>query len=499
MTIDGPTTAGTADPEELGNLAREAMRSGREEDALPTLRAAAERNKDALLWSWTARLEQSLDEHERALACYTEALRIAPDLFRVVHYNAQCRLEAGLPAVAEFEHARTLRPRNSAALINLTAALAAEGQGQRAATELETALEQDPMWTAGHERFAQLMGTLGRGAEATSSLESAIARLPAEAALWESLLYVQLRRGAYDSLAEIVARARPVGVESAEFPIYDAIHAAESADEAFPTSLFESAPGDAGPSLASWRVRHLLRVGEVEAALPILDEGLREQPNPELWALATTAWRLAGDERSQWLENPALVAVEDVSDSLPPRDALAGVLRNLHGSAGEYLDQSVRGGTQTSGSLFNHVDPTIRAVRSAVVDAVRRYVDALPPLDPRHPLLREQRDRRVRFSGSWSVRLGSGGRHTNHIHPLGWISSALYISLPEIAKDETEGAGWLTLGEPDDRLGLGVGPSRTIEPMVGQLALFPSWMWHGTRPFGQGERLTIAFDVMRPY
>ena len=41
-------------------------------------------------------------------------------------------------------------------------------------------------------------------------------------------------------------------------------------------------------------------------------------------------------------------------------------------------------------------------------------------------------------------------------------------------------------------------PCRKIEPKPGHLVLFPSWMWHGTVPFTQGERLTVAFDVRPP-
>ena len=37
-----------------------------------------------------------------------------------------------------------------------------------------------------------------------------------------------------------------------------------------------------------------------------------------------------------------------------------------------------------------------------------------------------------------------------------------------------------------------------IEPKPGRLALFPSTMWHGTVPFDDGERLTIAFDIRTP-
>ena len=102
--------------------------------------------------------------------------------------------------------------------------------------------------------------------------------------------------------------------------------------------------------------------------------------------------------------------------------------------------------------------------------------------------------RKIRFSGAWSVCLRGGGTHTNHVHPQGWLSSALYIALPPtIGPDEQQ--GWLKLGEPDAALGLDLPPRRLVEPRPGRLALFPSWMWHGTRPFAQGERLTVAFDV----
>ncbi len=57
--------------------------------------------------------------------------------------------------------------------------------------------------------------------------------------------------------------------------------------------------------------------------------------------------------------------------------------------------------------------------------------------------------------------------------------------------------GWLSLGEcrelvPD------LSPVRLIEPRPGRLVLFPSTIWHGTRPFPSGERLTVAFDIALP-
>jgi hypothetical protein len=79
---------------------------------------------------------------------------------------------------------------------------------------------------------------------------------------------------------------------------------------------------------------------------------------------------------------------------------------------------------------------------------------------------------------------------------MGWLSSALYIVLPP---DVAEGhKGWLALGEPDAELKLDLAPVRMVEPRQGRLALFPSSMWHGTRPFDSGERMTVAFDVAVP-
>jgi hypothetical protein len=145
--------------------------------------------------------------------------------------------------------------------------------------------------------------------------------------------------------------------------------------------------------------------------------------------------------------------------------------------------------------LLARSDPVIAEVREVLREAVRQFVAAMPPADPRHPTLRWNRDERPRFAGSWSVRLNGAGFHASHHHPQGWISSALYVAVPGSLAD---GEGRLSLGAGPEALRTGVGPRRVIEPKPGRLALFPSWMWHGTSPFQQGERMTIAFDIARP-
>jgi tetratricopeptide (TPR) repeat protein len=497
--VTGDPTAALDDDEAVAELAESALHSGQETSAIPVVRAAAERRRSAILWQWTALLQRAADEHQDALNSFEQAARLAPRDFKIAHGYAHTAMEAGFDAVGLFEHARSLSPRDEAVLIGLAAAEAAAGRGESGANRLRAALESAPMWILGHEQLAQLLSTLGRADEATHSLELAIGRFPREPLLRDALLNLELRRGRYDRLQDLVGEARAAAVQMPELAIFEAIHAAEYDSELYPEALFGPASRRFDQILDTWRVRHLLRAGAPEAALPILDRRLSGPQSSELWAYAATAWRMTGDRRAEWLaEQLELVQVFDLSAALPPLNALADFLRTLHRGRGEYLDQSVRGGSQTDGPLFTRIDPMIRDVRAAVVSAVEDYVRHLPPPDANHPLLGRRRDRPVRFSGSWSVRLLSGGKHSNHVHPQGWISSALYIALPAHTLGERADAGWFTMGDPDELLGLTIGPSRTIEPVAARLVLFPSYLWHGTVPFAEGERLTVAFDVRPP-
>ena len=150
----------------------------------------------------------------------------------------------------------------------------------------------------------------------------------------------------------------------------------------------------------------------------------------------------------------------------------------------------MRGGTQTDRSLLLRHEPELRAVRSKLMTGVQRFIASLPPADPAHPLLGRPRGD-LRIAGSWSVRLGPGGFNVAHTHPLGWISSAFYVALPDGGV-----GGALRLGAPPPELGLDLSPYAEIEPEPGRLLLFPSTMWHETTPIEGGERLNIAFDIV---
>jgi tetratricopeptide (TPR) repeat protein len=490
--------SGRADPDALAELARAAVREGEEERALPLLASSARRSGNPRLWQWTGLLQRALDQHEAALNSFAEAARLAPADPSIAHGRARVALEAGLDAVALFEQAWRLAPSEGDVLIGRAAAQMATGRGEQAATELDGILAHAPLWLQGHQQLAQLRSTLGRADQASASLERALDALPEEAELWRGLFDLHIGREDYERLGESLERAKAAPVWEA-LRGYEAIAVSELGDAERADALFQAAPAAARPPLGIWHIRHLLRTGRARDALALIDEELQSERAALIWPYAATAWRLTGDPRGEWLQSdPRLIAVTDLGRELPPLARIAALLRSLHVAKGEYLDQSVRGGTQTDGPLFSRIEPEIRATREAIVRAVGRYLGQLPPIAAGHPLLGLRRDRRARFAGSWSVRLRGAGHHSNHVHVQGWISSALYISLPARQQAEHPHAGWLTVGQPPAQLRLDLPPTRSIEPKGGQLVLFPSWMWHGTRPFAEGERLTVAFDVAPP-
>jgi tetratricopeptide (TPR) repeat protein len=490
--------SGAAGAQTFDELARAALSEGEEEAALKKLLPAAERSNEALLWQWAGLLQRSLDEHEVAIGSFARAAALAPNDAGVAHGRARVSLEAGVDAVDLYLRARTLAPTDGAVALGLAAARNAAGEGELAAGELRALVDSAPAWTEGHEQLAQLLSTLGHKERATEPLEAAIARFPRQESLWLTLFRLDVLREDYAALQRDIERAEAAGIPVNALALHRAIVAAEVDDSPLPDALFK-VEGEVASQLGIWRIRHLLRVGLVDQALALIDPELATERAWSVWPYASLAWRLSGDPRSHWLDgDDKLVQVFDLAPTLPPLDELANTLRALHLAKGEYVDQSVRGGTQTDGPLLSRIDPVIRQLRHAIVGAVEAYRSKLPRSDPRHPLLSQRRDRRIRFSGSWSIRLRGGGRHANHVHPQGWISSALYISLPPAAEADRKDAGWFTLGQPQDQLGIDLPPWRNIEPKLGHLVLFPSWMWHGTVPFAEGERLTVAFDVRPP-
>lgn len=491
-------SARLTDPQSVIARGMELLRGGCAEVLFPLARNAARRfPADARIQQLFGLAAQGSQRSRIALQAFAAAARLVPRDALIAHSHARTALEAGKPAVALFDRARELAPADGGVLLGRAAAQVAEGRGGQAMADLSEVLAANPRWLDGHRSLAHLRGQLGLPPDA--AIRAAIAAQPRAAELHHLLVATFLEARDLGSAAEALDAARRTIATSRWGDLMDAHIASESGALSDASARFAALPEPGDANEASLHVRYLLRAERPTDASALLDAWEGRDPAHLLWPYRSLAWRMTGDPRHAWLEgDPRLVGVYDIANEVGDLGQLAQHLRALHFATAAPLDQSVRGGTQTDGNLLLRDDPPLQALRQAVMRAVSRHVAQLPPPAQGHPTLIAQRDP-LRIAGSWSVRLAGSGHHADHVHSQGWLSSAFYVALPEtIAPDDGgQAEGWLSLGEVRDIVP-GLAPLRLVEPRPGRLVLFPSVMWHGTRPFPEGERLTVALDIARP-
>lgn len=373
-------------------------------------------------------------------------------------------------AELEFRHALQLRSGDSSAHIALAELIwLRTGDVMSATAGLDDALRKNSDLVALRVAKARLMSTCGDTINALATLELGLGRAPDD---------VHLRLAAAQTV---------LGVDPPR-ALAHAEHAFKSAPRQSPVVAIY---GDA-----------LFAAGRIADAEKVATHGLAINPDDNhSIALLGSAWRATGNPRQQELSDytnfiratPLDTPAGWASLSDYVKD-LASSLDRLHQYNAHPVDQSLRSGSQVDVSPAFSDDPVIRAFAQAIDGPIRRYMHALG----RGPdVLRRRNTMNYRLNGVWSVRLRPLGHHLNHFHGQGWLSSACYIKLPpSLGK---EGAGWLKFGEPSFASPVELGPEYILKPEEGLLALFPSWMWHGTVPFTgalQDRRLTMAFDVL---
>lgn len=236
-----------------------------------------------------------------------------------------------------------------------------------------------------------------------------------------------------------------------------------------------------------------------EDAHALLQAGLNQSPNNQLLlALVATLLRKMGRDHRHLYNYNAFVKAYDLtppdgySDMTAFNTALKARLDQLHVYKAAPINQTLKSGSQTELDLALIDDPILQSFFMAVDQPIREYIDGLDN-NPNHPLSR-RRGKRYRISGAWSIRLSENGHHINHVHPMGWLSSAYYVDLPKSVNEDNR-EGWIQFGQPN--LNIDLDAEHFVQPKAGRLVLFPSYMWHGTLPFkGPDTRLTLPFDVV---
>ena len=442
-------------------------------------------------------------------------------------------------ALADYVLAARLSPKSGVAAHNAASNLGDAGRDREAAAECERAfalgLDAPETWLV----YGRALQGLCRFDEAEQALRQAVQRRPAYAEATRDLCQLLWMRSGQAALAlapmdAALGVAPPQDRAALAAVKIRLLHhmSGEDAALAFAETALAQAPEDPRLALetAALLLAHdpersrdlcarvvdrnpvepaarqalahaLLALGEADQAASLAQSLLAERPfDQEAAAALATAWRLAGDPRYRELwDYEALVGVYTLdtpagwSSLWAYLEELRCALNDLHRLSAHPIEQSLRGGAQTPQNLRASENPVISAFFQAIEGPLAAYRQSV---GQGSDLFRARNRGDHHVVGAWSARLQPHGFHVDHIHPQGWISSACYIEVPAAVSEGEDHAGWLRFGAPPIPTRPMLAAEHYVRPEPGHLALFPSYMWHGTVPFGGDRpRMTIAFDI----
>ncbi len=523
------------------NLGRALAGSGRVAEALEAFRTAIRLKPDFVEARFEAgHLLHRAGQLEEAENAFRQLLRLMPGQVHAKMALGAVLVDAGKPRDAEAPLRRglgeTAEPRLKAQFyLQLSVALRRQRKDAEALAACDSAQALDPILPDLALHRADALQNLGRHDEALTILRDMLARTPGDPGLhhaYNDLLYRLDRKDEFLKSYDRAPQSRPLMLGKAYFlsqerrdaeahEIYSAMLARDPGDQIAGIGVANALSkmnrqDEAGAAYDALIARHgetvdllrraaeptLLR-GDPGKAAWLCEQALRLSPRDgSCLALLSIASRMMEDGRDESINGyDTLVQAFDLeppdgfADMASFNAELNAALDPLHPGTREFVGQSLRGGTQTPDNLFGIGHALVEKLQARIDQTVARYIAELPE-DPAHPFL-SRRARNFRYAGSWSSRLHDCGFHVNHLHPMGWISSCYYVSVPDAVKDETARQGWIKFGEPSFEAALKNPIRRAIQPAGGRLVLFPSYMWHGTVPFqDSAARTTIAFDVM---
>ena len=447
-------------------------------------------------WRLRADAERQAGLHRAAEASMERATALDPRGPLTARSRARLSLERGDPRMLDhIETALRLNPGDPALLYDYAQALSVSGQMAEALECTTTLTRQLPGWTEALKLHAELRWAAGERDRFADHFEPITAMAGAGPAVWMAWHEVLAGVDRAAESAAVLARARAIWPQDGDLALAHAIALGEAGQAGDAQAVFESFGAPDTPEWAIAHGRNLLRMGDAPRAEAQLARARTARPDDvAAWALTDLCWRLTGDDRHEWLHGQAgMVRQIALPLSADERAAIIGRLNALHRHSSMPIGQSVKNGSQTKGALFARAEPELARLEAAIHEALADYRAGLPPADPDHPLL-ARRDDPWAIVGSWSIRLDGEGHHAAHIHPRGLWSSASYWLVPEAIADADQ-PGWLEIGNPPPGLAAGLGSLHLVRPEPGTLVLFPSTLYHGTRPIAQGTRMTVAFDV----
>jgi len=452
---------------------------------------------------------RDLGQFEIAFDIYQRASRLEPQNFSIWHnlgvlHHLQHELEQ---ARSCYQKSYKLSPSSPQVVQSLALVSNELGLSDEAIGIFNIYLERHADDIEMHRRFNEMLWETDSKSLFGESYKRAIRRIPQSRELRTNYISQLFKSGqlvaARDALVDAV---NTLGYSSQLLSLEGEVLAELEQYEVASNSLMRSLEYEFSQHTAQQLVKLNIVQADYVSAQEWLDELMSRYPECQLnWAYQSLIWRLTGDQRYSWLMDyqqfvrlyklQTPTGYSNLDDFLT---SLESTLNSLHQMTHAPLEQTLRHGTQTSARLLHNSLPDCMALKSELSKIVKQYIGELPD-DLSHPLL-SRKSEAFEFSGSWSVKLKSGGFHVNHVHPQGWISSSCYVSIPQGMQDGTDQReGQIKFGESPLNLGDRECIEKIVKPEAGLVVLFPSYCWHGTIPFSgndQDYRMTAPFDVV---
>ncbi|MDF1588695.1 MAG: tetratricopeptide repeat protein [Gammaproteobacteria bacterium] len=405
---------------------------------------------------------QSQAKFAQAAISYQKAVDLEPGFFEAIVNLGVVLQEQGLlaQAIEMYQRALTIQ-KDAKVYFNMGTALKNEGKLEAAIESYNQALALNPNYAEVHSNMGEVLRDQGRYDESVTFYKQALMFDPDLPVANYSLAVYLYDSGDLEGAIDHFQRSQFADWE--ERSLY-CLYKTERFDE-FKQGLEQlKAVKHNSPFLATL-AGHYAENFEVENDYNFC-------PNPMDFVFHTEIKELKGENselRRRLLEE---IRSADVSEKMQGR---------------------LVNGVQSAGNLLKRPEPVFQELAKLVADAVDRYRQNFAGANCEFI---KSFPKKTDIASSWYVRMKQGGHLNSHIHEEGWISGAMYLSLPSKKTHQHEGSIEVSTHGDDYPKRHDNFSTKAIAPEVGDFVMFPSSLFHRTIPFSSDEeRICIAFDL----
>ncbi len=401
-------------------------------------------------------------------------------------------------AVAAYQTATTIKPTFFEAHGNLGTVLQRLGKLDEAITCYQKGLSINPQDARGHFNLGTALRDQGSLSAAIKSYEKAIALFPNYTDAYNNLGETLRDYGDMDAAVKNYQEAlsRNPDHPNANYNMGEFLYLAKKFSDAVP--FFKRSQLDDWQARSMYCLYKAERFADFKAQLDHV-VNTTKHTSPFIATLATHyAVNFDEDVAYNFCKNSFDFVYQNSIKELAEPDSplLQQLLVDIESSdIAERVQGMLHYGKQSAGNLFKRPEASFRQLADLVKQEFRNYKNHFANASCE---LIQSFPEELEFTSSWYVKMQQGGHLSPHIHEIGWISGAVYLSMPSNNGDE----GAFEYGTHGDQYPIQPPkkvadfPTKNTLPKVGDIVLFPSSLFHRTIPFkADDERICIAFDL----